>query len=70
MAKKEMTVICNYPTPENMEKFQEIMCNGLAKALIACKPPEYIEALKRGLEKAIELDKKKELEKNLSLGGE
>lgn len=66
MAKKEITVICNYPTPENMDKFQDIMCNELAKAIIASKPAEYVEALKRGLEKAIELDKKKELEKSLN----
>lgn len=56
MAKKEITVICNYPTPENMDKFQDIMCNELAKAIIASKPPEYVETLKRELEKAIELE--------------
>ncbi|MDU6984261.1 MAG: hypothetical protein E6371_07580 [Terrisporobacter othiniensis] len=53
MAKKKITVICNYPTPENMDKFQDIMCNELAKAIIASKPVEYVEALKRELEKSL-----------------
>ena len=66
MAKKKITVICNYPTPENMDKFQDIMCEGLAKGIIASKPVEYVETLKRGLEKAIELDNKGELEKRLN----
>lgn len=56
MVKKKITVICNYPTPENMDKFQDIMCNELAKAIIASKPVEYVETLKRELEKAIELE--------------
>lgn len=54
MAKKEMTVICNYPTEENMDKFQDIMCNEMAKAIIASKPAEYVEALKKALQKNIE----------------
>ncbi|MEW9079844.1 hypothetical protein [Terrisporobacter glycolicus] len=54
MAKKKITVICNYPTPENMDKFQDIMCEGLAKGIIACKPVEYVEALKSALKKDLE----------------
>ena len=54
MAKKKITVICNYPTPENMDKFQDIMCEGLAKGIIACKPVEYVEALKAALKKDLE----------------
>lgn len=53
MAKREITVVCNYPTPENMEKFQEIMCDGMAKALINSKPKEYINALKAALKEQI-----------------
>lgn len=66
MAKKKITVICNYPTPENMDKFQDIMCDAMAKAIIACKPAEYVEDLIKGLKKKSELDKKKELEKSLN----
>ncbi|MCC3668639.1 hypothetical protein [Terrisporobacter mayombei] len=54
MAKKKITVICNYPTPENMDKFQDIMCNELAKGIIASKPVEYVEALKAALKKDLE----------------
>lgn len=53
MAKKEIKVVCNYPTEENMDKFQDIMCNELAKAIIASKPVEYVEALKEALQKSI-----------------
>ena len=53
MAKKKITVICNYPTEENLDKFQDIMCNELAKAIIASKPAEYVEALKTELQKSI-----------------
>ncbi|UEL47331.1 MULTISPECIES: hypothetical protein [Terrisporobacter] len=53
MARRKITVVCNYPTPENMEQFQNIMCDGIAKALIKSKSPEYIKALKSALEKEI-----------------
>ena len=54
--KKEFKVICNYPTEENMDKFQDIMCEAMAKAIIASKPPEYVEAFKKALVKRISED--------------
>ena len=49
---RKITVICNYP--EDIDKFQDIMCNALARALVQCKSPGYIEALKEALRRQID----------------
>lgn len=54
MAKKEITVICNYPTEENMEEFNNRFHNAVAIALIESNTPEFIKAYMYELERQIE----------------
>lgn len=56
MAKKEITVVCNYPTPENMEEFQNRYCAAMVNALQATLTAEEMELRRKGLEELLKIE--------------
>ncbi len=51
--KREFTVVCHYPTEENMEAFQDRFHSAVAIALQNSHTEEWMEAFKRELERQI-----------------
>ena len=58
--KREFTVVCHYPTEENMEEFQNRFHNAVAIALQNSHTKEWMEAFKRELDRQIKEDEELE----------
>lgn len=58
MMKKEITVVCNYPTPENMQEFQKRYCDAMVNALKGSLTPEEMELRRKGVEELLRREKR------------